>query len=271
MAAPLQPLIPALLPAVEPRRRRSTRSCPHDGSDGTRQPGAGAVRRLRERPLRVRILYSTFIKDGVETKFQSLVQAPVWTASATPLNSERAGRRSAGQHRSELRGARTRFHRASRTGTASIGVTEQQYIEFSSDGGPGGRGTCAARRRARASLRQERLAAGSAAPTRRLTTRHRHPPRASLTGVDTIWANISARTRPVTPDTTTQVVPNSGTMQCWAYGLGGCRPERRRAVDLGPGRHDRLGGRHLARRAGRVQLDAGVATTASCPMPTATA
>ena len=254
VAAAVSPLVPALFPAVSLEAKIDSILFRTNGTDGA--PGSQVLGQCGDFVNALSgcaLVYATFIKDGVATQFQSLVQAPVWTDFGDSLNS---GGLAGGQPvpADATRRPRTRFHRASppsppRSASRSTKTSTSRRWK--------------GRRRGAAGSGREPVSpeapAGSAAPTRRLTT----PASASASAISTAWTRSgrtsSAWTRcPATRTPRRQIFPNSAPDAMLVLCPRHLRPKRRCAGDLGPGRHHRLGGGHLEPRAGRVQLDAGL-------------
>jgi hypothetical protein len=217
------PLIPALLPALDLKAKIDsvvTYFSENPKCGGVTNFGGGGT---------CYIFYVTFNKDGVETPFVTVTPWPIWSnfdginqyeaqLGAQPVNIDPAA-------------AATYGIPGTLTGSAAVGITERQYIQFSSFEGQAARRGLVANNTAAlcgASLTncQNAVSAGGSRWFQGANETLDHPAVSikvggGLTGVDTVWAPIHhVQRNPLTP-TATASTSNNGIIQFWGYGFAG--------------------------------------------------
>ena len=231
------PLIPALLPALN-----LTATIDSVVAYDTNNPACNGVTNFGGGGT-CYIFYVTFDKDGVKTPFVTVTPWPIWSSfdginvyeaqlGAQPVNIDPTA-------------AATYGIPGTVTGSAAVGVTERQYIQFSSFEGQAARRGLVGNNTAAlcgASLTNcgSAVSPGGSRWFQGDNETLDHPAvsgkvGSGLTGVDTVWAPIHhVDQNPLTP-TTPEAPSNSGTIQFWGYGFAGLSREADVVFTWGPG------------------------------------
>jgi hypothetical protein len=179
------------------------------------------------------VFYVTFSKDGVNTQFTTVTAWPMWSGF-DPTNQLESQLGAQPVNIDPTAAARYGIP-GTVTGSAAVGVTQRQYIQFSSFEGQAARRGLISNNTAAlcgTSLTncQTAVSAGGSRWFEGPNETLNHPAVSikvggGLTGVDTVWAPIHHVQRdplnPTVPGSTT----NNGTIQFWGYGLAGVTRE----------------------------------------------
>ena len=219
------PLIPALLPALN-----LTATIDSVNLYVITAPACGGVANSFDTCY---VFYVTFDKDGVKTPFVTVTPWPVWSSfdginvleaqlGAQPVNIDPTA-------------AATYGIPGTVTGNAAVGVTQRQYIQFSSFEGQAARrgligNNTAALCGASLTNCQTAVSPGGSRWFQGANETLDHPAVSikvggGLTGVDTVWAPIHHTQRNPLAPTTPGPSTNNGTIQFWGYGLAGLSRE----------------------------------------------
>ena len=239
VSAAFAPLIPALLPALNVTATFDSVVAFDSNNpkcNGVTNFGGGGT---------CYIFYVTFEKDGVKTPFVTVTPWPIWSSfdgitffeaqlGAQPVNIDPTAAAKYGLP-------------STLTGNASVGITERQYIQFSSFEGQAARRNLVGNNTTALCAANGGNASCSAAVSpggsrwfQGDNETLNHPTvsgkvGSGLTGVDTVWAPIHHVDQNPTTPTVAEVPANSGTIQFWGYGFAGLSREADIVVEWGAG------------------------------------